>query len=198
VGAALAKENGMNENDTKRGFRTRRAALTLGLAGLAATVVAAPLVWASKLGGRMGHGGHGFGFGHGHGPGRFLSDPVKAKAKARFAVEWALRSVGASEDQQSQARTVVEATIDDLVPLARKHGAHREEWAAAFTGPQVDRAALEHLRKSHLADADAASKRLLQGVTDLAEILTPEQRSELRTLAQRFHALHDAGPEDGR
>jgi Spy/CpxP family protein refolding chaperone len=50
----------------------------------------------------------------------------------------------------------------------------------------VDRAGLEEIRKAEIALADEASKKLVQALADVSEVLTPEQRQALLEHAQRF------------
>jgi Spy/CpxP family protein refolding chaperone len=48
-----------------------------------------------------------------------------------------------------------------------------------LTQQTIDRAAIEKFRADQIAVHDAASKRLVQAVTDAAEVLTPEQRRKI-------------------
>jgi hypothetical protein len=59
--------------------------------------------------------------------------------------------------------------------------------ARELVQPQIDRVALERLREEGLALAEEASRIAVDGVADLAEVLSPEQRAELLELAHRFH-----------
>jgi Spy/CpxP family protein refolding chaperone len=147
------------------------------LGALGAAVVAVPTAMAFR-----GSGGHGHGFGHG-----MMQDPEQARAHAAFAVEWAFRAVDATEQQKEDGRIVVEQLVDRLVPLREKHRAHREAVARELVKPQIDRAALEELRTEGLSLADEATRIMVDGVADLAEVLTAEQRAELLELLHRFH-----------
>ena len=51
----------------------------------------------------------------------------------------------------------------------------------------VDSAELESLRLEGLALADTASRIVVNGVADVAKVLTLPQRQELADLAARFH-----------
>jgi Spy/CpxP family protein refolding chaperone len=149
--------------------------VTLALAVLGAGAVAVPAAMAFR-----GLGGHGFRHGMAH-------DPEKAKEHAAFAVEWAFRAVDATEEQKTEGRVVVERIVDQLIPLGERHRAQREALVREMSKPQIDRVALERLREDGLALADEASRIGLDGVADLAEVLSPEQRVELLELAHRFH-----------
>jgi Spy/CpxP family protein refolding chaperone len=165
---------------TGRPFWRRPAFWTVAVAltVLGTAVVAVPTAMAFR--GLGGYGGHGFGHG-------MMENPERAKAHAAFAVEWAFRAVDATEQQKEDGRIVVEQLVDRLVPLREKHLAHREAVARELVQARIDRAALEHLRTEGLGLADEATRIMVDGVADLAEVLTPEQRAELLELIHRFH-----------
>lgn len=156
------------------------------LAGLAALAAfAAPRAWAYRgaLGqGFAGHGSHGRGFGA-----RILKDPAAAKAHAGMALEWVLRGINGSEEQKRKAKAVSDGLIDQLGPFTERHRELREAFAAELAKPQIDRGAIERLRRQGIALADEASRTAVAAVADLAEVLTPEQRTELLEFAHRFH-----------
>jgi Spy/CpxP family protein refolding chaperone len=178
--------------ETNEGTRTagtplwRRRSFWLGggaaLAGLAGLAAVTPQVWASAVA------GHGFG-GHGHrGFGaQILKDPDGAKRHAGMALEWILRGVDATEEQKQQAKKIADRLVDQLGPVAAKHQEQRHSIAQELAKPQIDREALERLRRSELALADEASKIAVDAFADLAETLTAEQRQELISFAGRFH-----------
>ena len=56
---------------------------------------------------------------------------------------------------------------------------------ALLAAASIDKAALEQLRAAQLQAMDSLSKRLLQSMTDSAEVLTPEQRVRLGERMQR-------------
>ena len=58
---------------------------------------------------------------------------------------------------------------------------------AELAKPQIDRAAIERLRQDGLALADEASKIAIDGVADVGDVLTPEQRKDLIDLGRRLH-----------
>ena len=60
--------------------------------------------------------------------------------------------------------------------------------ARELAKPEIDREALERLRREEIALADQASKLAVGSIADLGEVLTPEQRAELVAFAHRFHA----------
>jgi Spy/CpxP family protein refolding chaperone len=162
----------------------RRFWITGGvLAGLAALVAVTPRAFA------RGFAGHGFG-GHGrHAFGaRMMEDPAAAKQHAGMAVEWVLRGVDATQEQKQQAKRITDRLIDELGPLVEKHRGFRESMARELAKPEIDREALERLRREEIALTDQASKLAVGSIADLGEVLTPEQRAELAAFAHRFHA----------
>ena len=157
----------------RRSFWRRKEMWTVAVAltVLGAGVVAVPTAMAFR-----GHGGHGF-----------ANNPEQAREHAAFAVEWAFRAVDATEAQKAEGKVVAERLVDQLIPLAERHREHREAVARELVKPQIDRAALELRRKDGMALADEASRIVVDGVADLAEVLSPEQRAELLELLHRFH-----------
>jgi Spy/CpxP family protein refolding chaperone len=161
------------------------------LAGAAALVSFAPRAWAFRaMGG--GFAGHGFGGRHAFG-GQLLKDPARAKEHAALATEFVLRGVNASEEQKQKARQISDRLVDQLGPLAQKHRALHQALVAEFAKPQIDREAIEKLRRQGMGLADEATKTALASIEDLGDVLTPEQRTDLIELARRFHG---EGPLD--
>ena len=74
---------------------------------------------------------------------------------------------------------IVAGAVDDLFRLKQKHQEDHAAFAAQLGAATVDRAALEEIRKSEMALADEASKRVVQALADVSEVLTPEQRQAL-------------------
>jgi Spy/CpxP family protein refolding chaperone len=171
----------------RRFWQRRRFWLVSGgtLMGLAALVAVAPRASAYRA-----LAGHGFGGGHGrHAFGaQVLKDPAAAKRHAGMAVEWALRGVDATEEQKQQAKRITDRLVDQLGPVIEKHQGFRESMARELAKPEIDREALERLRREEIALADQASKLAVSSIADLGEVLTPEQRAELVAFAHRFHA----------
>lgn len=133
---------------------------------------------------------HGAGFHRpwgGHGGGHAMS-PEAAKDHLRVATKWALRDVDASAEQQDRVNTIVAGTVDDLFRLRESHKRNRDAFHAELAAATVDRAALEEIRKSEMALADEASKRLVQALADVSDVLTPTQRQALQERVHRRHA----------
>lgn len=114
--------------------------------------------------------------------------PGAAKEHLEVATKWALRDIDASEEQQERVSAIAAGAVDDLFRLRDRHQANREAFHAQLKGAVIDRAALEQLRQSEIALADEASKRLVQALADVGDVLTPEQR---QALMERFHGRED-------
>ena len=90
----------------------------------------------------------------------------------------------------------------------------RKQALALLSAPTIDRAAVEKMRLDAVARFDAKSKTVAAGLLDIADQLTPDQRTKLAThledMAQRGpmggpwghwghwrHGPMMGGPEDG-
>ena len=132
--------------------------------------------------GAYSHGGPG-------GWGDTRSDTTAATAieRAEFATDFVLSRVNADESQRQKAKAIVRDTINELFPLKLEHQASRQAFIDALAQPSVNRAALEQIRQSEMQRANTASTQLVQAIADIADVLTPEQRTQLIELATRFH-----------
>ncbi|NJM34686.1 MAG: periplasmic heavy metal sensor, partial [Rhodomicrobium sp.] len=90
-----------------------------------------------------------------------------------------LSRVEASPEQKAKVGTVIKTAVNDLAALGVKPWEMRAQFIELMRADTVDAAALEALRAEQLGKIDAASKRIVQAMTEAAEALTPEQRREL-------------------
>jgi Spy/CpxP family protein refolding chaperone len=102
-------------------------------------------------------------------------------------VDRALWFVDASTEQRQKIRAVVERTADDLLALREKHVESHKQISAILGAATIDRAKLDALRVEQMALADQASKRITEGVAEVAEVLTPTQRADLARWFDRWH-----------
>jgi Spy/CpxP family protein refolding chaperone len=179
----MEEQNQQNQDVTSGGSRGRRRILyaLLGAAALAALIGTRPLLAAFQDGAGFhrpwrGGGGH-----------HRNMTPEAAKEHMQVAAKWALRGIDANELQQEKVNKVLAGAIDDLFRLKEQHQTNREAFAAQLGGASIDRAALEEIRKSELALADEASRRFVQALADVAEVLTPEQRQQILDHVHRHH-----------
>jgi periplasmic protein CpxP/Spy len=163
----------------------RRAILWASLLGGSAllTLVAARPITAAIQNGAGFHHRWGGRWGGGH-----AMSSEAAKEHLQIASKWLLRDIDASPEQQDRVNAIVAGAVDDLFRLRERHQQNRDAFHAQFGGgATVDRAALEEIRKSEMGVADEASKRLVQALADVSDVLTPEQR---QALAERIHRHH--------
>jgi periplasmic protein CpxP/Spy len=87
--------------------------------------------------------------------------------------------IDATAEQQEKLRAIVRDAVKDLLPMREKFMSARGTARDLLTQQTIDRAAIEKFRTDVIATHDAASKRLVQAVADVAEVLTPEQRRRI-------------------
>jgi len=102
--------------------------------------------------------------------------------------------IDATDAQKAQIDPIVKQAMQDLMPLhSQLHAAHKQA-LQALTQPTIDRAALESMRAQNMQLADQASKRVVQLIEDVADVLTPAQRQKLAEHLSRLHGgMHHHG-----
>jgi periplasmic protein CpxP/Spy len=95
--------------------------------------------------------------------------------------------IDATDAQKAQIAPLVKQAVSDLMPLHTELQAAHTQAIAGLTASPVDRAALEASRVAHLQLADQASKRLVQLMADVSDVLTPAQRSALAAHLKQMH-----------
>lgn len=149
------------------------------MTGAIVTALAATVVSAQAQGHR--HGG-GPGAGGGAGMMMFGGSPEHVGR----AVDHLLDGLSATDAQRSQVKQIATAAAADLKTQRDAGRALRDQAAQVFTATTVDAAAAESLRQQMLARHDQASRRHLQAMLDIAQVLTPEQRA---LAGQRLKAM---------
>jgi protein CpxP len=97
--------------------------------------------------------------------------------------------IEATDAQKAQIDPIVKQAVSDLLPLhAQLQTAHTHAMQA-LAQASVDRAALEAARAEHLQVADQASKRFVQLIADVGDVLTVPQRQALAEHLQRMHGM---------
>ena len=135
--------------------------------------------------------GPGWWFRAGHGPGgawrQGAYDPDMVRARIEFATDWILSRIDASDQQHQQVKAIVQATVQDLAPMREQHHQNMHTMLQALTQSTIARAALGDIRDAELQLAEEVSKRLVTSLADIAEVLTPEQRTRLAEFMGRWH-----------
>ena len=98
-----------------------------------------------------------------------------------------LDEVKASEEQKVKAAGVVKAALNKGVPLAEKMRDNHEQLHKLMVAATLDKAAIESVRADQIRLADEASKLATQTMQDVAELLTPEQRTKLAEMINTRH-----------
>jgi Spy/CpxP family protein refolding chaperone len=120
---------------------------------------------------------------HGRRGGRGGFDPADMEERLDRMLRHAYVEIDATPEQQAKIEPIVKQAAAELRPLREQARNARREGLRLFSADTIDRGAIERLRAQQIQATDAASKRFTQALTDVAEVLTPEQR---RTLAERF------------
>ncbi|MGH8687560.1 MAG: Spy/CpxP family protein refolding chaperone [Burkholderiales bacterium] len=119
------------------------------------------------------------------------ADPAHAEERLEHMLKHLYVDVDATPEQQQKIDPIAKQAAKDLRPLREKEWKARRETMKLFSADKIDRGAIERLRAEQTAAHDAASKRFTRALTDVAEVLTPDQR---RKLAARFeHRRHGRG-----
>jgi periplasmic protein CpxP/Spy len=126
--------------------------------------------------------------GHDHWGARHgVGDPEAAGERAEFVTDWLLSRIDATAEQRQQVQAVVQQAVKDLMQLHEQHQANRQAWLDTLAQPTVNREALDELRHTAVQRMERASERFVTALADIAEVLTPQQRTKLIELAARFH-----------
>lgn len=102
----------------------------------------------------------------------------------------ALDVANATPAQRADIRRIAGTARDDLL-AARRQGSRpaSDAWMAAWVADQLDTAEMDRQRQQEVARGEARSRRLMQAVVDIGQVLRPEQR---RALAEHWRAQRGA------
>ena len=164
------------------GATPRRFGAGLKLWAIGAAMVVATLggVGAQARGHEGGHGGAG-------GMMMFGGSPERVGR----GVDHFLDGLDASDPQRAQIKQIAQAAAADLKAQREAGRMLRERGMQLLAAPAVDANAAEVLRRQMLDQHDVASKRMLQAVLDVANVLTPDQRAKLAERMQKHRARMD-------
>jgi Spy/CpxP family protein refolding chaperone len=122
-----------------------------------------------------------------------MMDGTHSAAEVNAHVDHMLKhfyvEIDATDAQKAQIGPLVKQAVNDLLPLhTQAHTAHQHA-LDALTQATLDRGALEAARVEHLQLADQASKRLVQLMGDVGDVLTPTQRKAFSDHLQQLHGM---------
>ncbi len=144
-------------------------------------------IMSGDMGGWHGGGRHGGKHGARHGGFSNLSE-AEIEAKVERMVMHLAIEIDATAEQQEKITGLVTALASDLKPLGEQMRTTREEIRELLVADNIDRAALEEVRATGIAEAERISKNLVNAAADVAEILTAEQRELLDERLKDFRS----------
>jgi protein CpxP len=123
-------------------------------------------------------------------------NPERAAKRIDRRVDRMLNRVDASSEQREKVSGIFKGAFNDVSALGIKPWETREKAIALLRADTIDPAAFEALRAEQISTADTASKRVVQALTEAAQVLTSEQRRELADRWER-HGRHGHRAEKG-
>ena len=126
----------------------------------------------------------------GHRGDRDGRDVEDIKSHAEYFVGRALDRLDATDEQSAAIQMIVAASIEDLAEARGETETGREQLRALVRADSIDRDALEAFRQSHMQRADEMSRIVADGLADIMDVLTPEQRRELEAHFDKHHGRH--------
>lgn len=103
-----------------------------------------------------------------------------------------LDDVQATDAQRKQIQGIADKARADLRALHEKARDQHHDAMAIWTAPKIDAAEAEKQRQQMLAQHDQVSKRVMQAMLDVGQVLTPEQRAKAAVaLKQRHERMQD-------
>lgn len=103
-----------------------------------------------------------------------------------------LDDVKATDAQRKQIRDIADKARTDLRALHEKARDQHQGAMAIWTAPKIDAAEAEKQRQQMLVQHDQLSKRMMQAMLDIGQVLTPEQRAQAAaTLKQRHEHMQE-------
>jgi len=116
-------------------------------------------------------------------------DPEEIARRLVNRIDRLIAAVGGTAQQKDQLVAIATAAQADLQPIREQMRQARLRGLELLAAPVIDRAALEQLRVTRMQAADAKSKRRVQAMADAAEVLTPQQRTQVAERLKQ-HAAH--------
>lgn len=124
---------------------------------------------------------------------RGMMDGTHSPAEVSAHVDHMLKhfyvEIDATDAQKAQIGPLVKQAVNDLMPLHSQLQSAHNRAIQALEQPTVDRASLEAARAEHLQLGDQASKRIVQLIGDVGDVLTPAQRQALIEHLQHLRGM---------
>jgi len=115
------------------------------------------------------------------------ASPAEISAHVDHMLKHLYVEIDATPAQQAQIGPLVQQAVTDLLPLRTQLQAGHTQFVQALTQSTIDRNGMETVREAHLQLADQASKRIVQLLGDVGNVLTPAQRQSLADHLQQMH-----------
>jgi periplasmic protein CpxP/Spy len=115
--------------------------------------------------------------------------PAEVSAHVDHMLKHFYVEIDATDAQKAQIGPLVKQAVSDLIPLHSQLQSAHSRAIQALEQPTVDRASLEAARAEHLQLGDEASKRIVQLIGDVGDVLTPAQRQALIEHLQHLHGM---------
>jgi periplasmic protein CpxP/Spy len=116
-------------------------------------------------------------------------NPADMSAHVDHVLEHLYVEIDATDAQKAQIDPLVKQAMSDLAPLHAQAQSAHTQFIQALTQPTLDRNSLEAAREAHMQLAEQASKRFVQLIGDVGNILTPAQRQALANHIQKLHGM---------
>jgi protein CpxP len=117
------------------------------------------------------------------------ASPEEMSAHIDHVLKHLYVEIDATDAQKAKIGPLVQQAVTDLLPLHTQLQAAHVQAVQGLTQPTIDRGALEAAREAHLQLADQASKRIVQLLGDVGDVLTPAQRNTLATHLGQLHGM---------
>ncbi len=114
------------------------------------------------------------------------ASPAEVSAHVDHMLKHLYVEIDATPAQQAQIGPLVQQAVTDLLPLRPQLQAGHTQFVQALTQTTIDRNAMETARESQLQLADQGSKRIVQLLGDVGNVLTPAQRQSLPSHLQQM------------
>lgn len=100
-------------------------------------------------------------------------------ALVQSGVARVLDGIGATAAEEAKIHDIIAAKFAEVAPNTEDHEALRKRALELFAAPTIDRNAVERLRSDVVAMFDTRTKNFVSAAIDVADQLTPEQRTKL-------------------